>query len=198
MRTTRTFVAVPVPDALTAKLTRLQSLLAPDLAAVRWAEVTPFHVTLAFLGDVADTDLNQVCRTVEDVAAESPPFELRIEGLGVFPNPQQARVIWVGVTGPGVEILQETRARLAPALAAVGYPCDDEFTPHITLGRLKRRRGDPLDLTPQLNHYRTWAAGVFRVPELVTFQSTLTSDGPAYAPLARAALRGRRNRPSST
>jgi len=198
MRTTRTFVAIPVPETLAAKLTRLQSLLAPDLAAVRWSMIPPFHLTMAFLGDVSDTDLNQVCRTVEETVAALPSFELRIEGLGVFPNPAKARVIWVGVTGPGLEIVNEMRALLAPALAATGYPCDEEFTPHITLGRLKRKRDEPVDLLPLLNHYRTWSAGSFRVPELVTFASTLTSEGPAYAPLARAVLQGRRNRPPST
>ena len=87
MRTTRTFVAIPVPDSLGSKLTRLQTLLAPDLPGVRWSVVSPFHLTLAFLGDVADTELNKVCRTVEEVAADFPPFDLRLEGLGVFPNP---------------------------------------------------------------------------------------------------------------
>jgi 2'-5' RNA ligase len=194
MRTTRTFVAVPVPDSLNAKLTRLQSLLAPDLPAVRWSMTTPFHMTLAFLGDVADTELNTICRTVEEAAAAFPPFDLRIEGLGVFPNPSQARVIWVGLTGPGLSVLNDARASLASSLAALGYPCDEEFHPHVTLGRMKRKRGEPFDLTRSLNHYRTWSAGSFNVPELVTFASTLTSEGPEYAPLSRAALKGRKPR----
>lgn len=197
MRTTRTFVAVAVPEALNAKLTRLQSLLAPELPAVRWAVVKPFHLTLAFLGDVDDSELNQVCRTVEEVAADFPPFDLRIESLGVFPSATQPRVIWVGLSGPGMAVLQDARAKLASSLTAAGYPCDDEFNPHITLGRIKRKRDEPVDLTRSLNHFRTWSAGSFNVSELVTFASTLTSEGPDYAPLARASLKGRKGRPST-
>src|SRR4051794_23289905 len=162
MRTTRTFVAVPVPDSLHAKLTRLQSLLAADHPAVRWSIATPFHVTLAFLGDVADTELNKVCRAVEEAAADFPPLDLRIEGLGVFPNPGQARVIWIGLTGPGLPGLRDARASLASRLAAAGYPCDDQFHPHITLGRMKRRRDETVDLTPCLDHYPASAAASFQ------------------------------------
>ena len=35
-RTTRTFIAVAVPDTLGAKLSRLQTLLAPSCPARRW------------------------------------------------------------------------------------------------------------------------------------------------------------------
>lgn len=194
MRTTRTFIAIPVPESLGAKLTRLQTLLAPELPGVRWSLTPPFHLTLAFLGDVEDTELNKVCRTVDEVAASFPPFDVLLEGLGVFPNPQQPRVLWVGGSGTGLTILHEARASLAAALATTGYRCDENFTPHVTLGRVKRTRGEDIDLTPQLNHFRTWAAGIVHATELVSYSSTLTSDGPAYASLARAQLRGKKRR----
>ncbi|SIN99186.1 2'-5' RNA ligase [Singulisphaera sp. GP187] len=194
MRTTRTFIAIPVPDALGTKLTRLQTLLAPDLPGVRWSVVSPFHLTLAFLGDVEDTELNKVCRTVEEVAADFPPFDLLLEGLGVFPNSTEARVIWVGLSGSGLSVLHEVREALASALAKAGYRCDETFTPHVTLGRLKRSRGEHPDLTRQLNHFRTWAAGLIHATELVSFASGQGQDGPEYSHLARAQFRGKKRR----
>ncbi len=62
-------------------------------------------------------------------------------------------------------------------------------------GASKSGRGPAPDLTPLLNHYRTWAAGSFTASECVTFASTLTPDGPAYAPLGRAPLGGRKTGP---
>ena len=47
-----------------AKLTRLQTLLEPQVPAARWTRTEPFHLTLAFLGDVHDTDLHKVCKAV--------------------------------------------------------------------------------------------------------------------------------------
>jgi 2'-5' RNA ligase len=191
--TTRTFIAVAVPDSAGHKLTRLQTLLAPDLPGTRWTATLPFHLTLAFLGDVADTDLNEVCLAAAKAAAPLAPFELRIEGLGAFPQPTRPRVIWVGVTGPGVEALAILQKSLVDAVRRVGYlPDEERFHPHVSLGRVKsgRPRGPSPDMTPLVRHYATWSPGSLRVAEAVVFASTLTPEGPVYAPLGRAPLAG--------
>jgi 2'-5' RNA ligase len=190
--TTRTFVAVEIPGPLGEKLARLQARLEPEVAGVRWNAVRPFHITLAFLGDVADTDLNAVCRAVAEAAAELGPFELFLEGLGAFPHPAKARILWLGVGGPGLDLLNELQKRVTGSVAAVGYPTEDApFHAHVTLGRLKPGCSRPAgDLAPVLGRYRTWSAGSFTATEAVTFASTLTRDGPVYASLGRAPLRG--------
>ena len=71
-RTTRTFIALAVPSALGEKLTRLQGLLAPKVPAARWSSSPPFHMTLAFLGDVHDTDLHKVCKAVAEASLLFP------------------------------------------------------------------------------------------------------------------------------
>ncbi len=189
-RMTKTFVAIAVPELLGAKLARLQRLLAPEVPGVRWSMIPPFHLTLAFLGDVADDDLKPLCEAVAEASADFEPFELRLEGLGVFPDPARARVAWVGLTGPGLSALMDIRERVASAATeTLSLPVDSRFNPHVTLGRLKVDRRNPLDLTSLLKHYRTWSAGAFPVTEVITFASTMTPDGPAYARLGTAPLR---------
>ena len=196
--TTRTFIAVAVPEALGQKLTRLQTLLAPDLADVRWSTTLPFHLTLAFLGDVAHTDLNDLCRATAAAVLASKPFELRLEALGVFPNATRPRVIWVGASGPGLEPLEALQKDVVRAVRAIGVPpADDRFHAHVTLGRLKPGRGPSPDMTPLLKHYRTWSAGTFPIAEVVVYASTQTPDGPHYAPLGRAPLRGGKGGPGA-
>jgi 2'-5' RNA ligase len=190
--TTRTFVAVPIPANLGEKLVRLQDLLAAEVSGARWVDRSHFHVTLAFLGDVPDADLNTVCTAVSDAAVGFEPLELRLAGLGVFPNPKKPGVLWVGLSGPGLDSLAALQREVADAVRRAGYPPDDRFHPHATLGRLKSGRGPARDLTPLLNHYRTWAAGSFTASECVTFASTLAPEGPVYAPLGRAPLEGRK------
>ena len=99
-KTTRTFIAIPIPPTPGDKLTRLQNLLAPQVPAARWASTLPFHMTLAFLGDVPDTDLNTVCKAVAQACGPVPPFELRLEGVGAFPSPAKPRVLWAGLQTP--------------------------------------------------------------------------------------------------
>lgn len=191
MQTTRTFIAAVVPESLGVKLTRLQSLVAAGVPGIRWSTVSPFHITLAFLGDVDNSELNAVCLAVGQAAKGHPPLELRLEGLGVFPNPQKARTLWVGLTGEGRSPLVDLQKSIATAVGAAGYPPDDQvFQPHITIGRVSRGPRPASELTSALNHYRTWSAGSFTLREVVTFASTLTRDGPVYAPLARAPLAG--------
>ena len=51
---------------------------------------------------------------MSEAASPFPSFELRVEGIGAFPNPARPRVIWAGLKpsepGPLVQI-QETIAR---------------------------------------------------------------------------------------
>ena len=196
--TTRTFIALEIPADKREKLGRLQSLIAPDVPGARWVEPGQFHVTLAFLGDIPHADLAGVCRAVAEAAAVHGPVDLRLEGLGVFPDPRRARVAWVGLTGGGIEALRAIQTDLVAATGRAGYPPEDErFAPHVTIGRIKVARGEgasrPGDLTPLLRHYQKWMAGSFRAAEVVTFSSNLTPDGPAYSALARAPLLGGKN-----
>jgi 2'-5' RNA ligase len=102
-------------------------------------------------------------------------------------------VIWAGVTAEESSPLFELQKAISLNVARIGYRPDAErFTPHATLGRIKadRRGPSPPDLTKVLSSYQTWEAGVFTVSDVTTFASTLTAEGPVYAPLARARLTG--------
>lgn len=195
--TTRTFIAIAVPETLNLRLTRLQQQLSGELTGVRWSATPPFHVTLAFLGEVDHTDLLPVCRAVEEAAAAFSPFSLKLDGIGAFPDPTKPRVIWTGISGPGVEPLSELQRALAKAVAGVNYATDNKpFHPHVTLGRVDSGRGrgriksegPPPDMSRLVSHYRTWHAGPFPVTQLVTYSSTTNRDGPSYAALGRASL----------
>jgi RNA 2',3'-cyclic 3'-phosphodiesterase len=193
-KTTRTFIALPVPSVLGEKLTRLQSLLAPKIPAARWSSAPPFHMTLAFLGDVPDNDLNTVCKAVADASLPFSSCELRLEGVGAFPTAARPRVLWAGLTAADLSPLFELQKAIVKRVTEAGYrPDDQRFNPHVTLGRIRsdRRGQDPLNLTTILQPYLTWSAGTFRVGEVITFASTLTPEGPAYAQLARAPLSGK-------
>jgi RNA 2',3'-cyclic 3'-phosphodiesterase len=191
---TRTFLAIAVPESLELKLTRLQSQLAGEVPEGRWLVTRPFHVTLAFLGDVDVSDLNAVCLATAETAAPFGRLEIELRGLGAFPTPARPRVVWTGVGGPGLEALNDIQAAVAGAAARVGYPGDTRaFHAHVTLGRFSPGGRKPSrDLTPLLNHYKPWHAGPFTVSEVVVFSSSDTREGDVYAPLGRAPLKGRK------
>lgn len=193
--TTRTFIALALPEALWPRMGRLQSSLSAEIPEARWSVTPPYHVTLVFLGDVPHADLAEVCRAAAEASAPFPPFDLALKGVGAFPNPARPRVFWAGVTGPGLETLRALQSALAKATAALGYPGDTRpFHPHLTIGLRKAgkgARGAPRDVTGPLGRRDSWSAGPFRVGEAVVFGSTVTSEGPAYARLGRAPLTSR-------
>jgi 2'-5' RNA ligase len=200
--TTRTFLAVPIPEAVASAIARIRAKLEPDAPGVKWVEARHYHITLAFLGDVDVADLAGVCRAATEAAAGFGPFELKAEGLGAFPNPGRPRNLWVGIAGSGVETLGGLQKALARAVAGAGYrPEEERFSPHVTIGRFKSRPGrgtpsPPPDVSAAVARHKTWSGGVFRVAEAVVFGSNLTPEGPEYTPLARGKLAGRKTESS--
>ena len=187
--TTRTFLGIGISPLLAPKLERMQGLLEHLAPGVRWIAARPFHITLAFLGEVAHPDLNAVCKIADNTAGRFAPFDLQLEALGAFPNPAKARVIWAGVGALGLDFLFALQADLYQGLATIDQATDHSpFRPHVTLGRLKPRKGSETDMTAPLSRYKGWNTPTFKVNEIVTFGSTLGPDGSVYSTLGRARL----------
>ncbi len=189
-RTTRTFIAVPLSETSVNKVARLQSNLSNSISCIRWVEPKSLHLTLAFLGDVPDTDLHEICGKVKDSVGLLRGFSLDIVGLGTFPDPAKPRVLWAGLQGD-IDALKSLHKAVIVGSTDAGYrPEDERFSPHITLGRIKQGRGpSPVDLTGVVSRHKLWQAGVLDVAAVITYSSSLTPDGPIYDPLGTARLR---------
>jgi 2'-5' RNA ligase len=187
--TTRTFLAVAVPQGIEPRVSRLVARLEAEIPEGRWGATYPWHITLAFLGDVSHADLASVCRVGVETSARYETLELSLRGVGAFPDPRRPSVVWTGVEGPGIEALRILRSALVTALSNLGYPSDSQpFRPHVTLGRFRQRPGRIRDLTQSLDPFRNWSAGPFLVEEVVIFASTRSRSGPEYIPLGHAPL----------
>jgi 2'-5' RNA ligase len=187
--TTRTFIAIALPHDQAVALDQLCQGIAPEAPGWRWVPPGHFHITLSFLGDVADTDLDNLNRAIGEAVSPMEPFELEPAGLGAFPDPRRPRTLWAGIRGPGLDALGRLQAAVVGAANRAGHPPDDSrFHPHITLARSKTVRGA---LGPLINGQQGWSAGVFPVREVIVFASRLSPQGPSYSPLARAPLEGR-------
>ena len=190
---TRVFIAIAVPEPLERQLTRLQTELATAVPGCRWTSALPFHLTLAFLGDIPDTDLNAICQVVASSAGTIEPFEIEVKGVGAFPSAIKPRVIWAGVTTPNLKLLFDLRESIVYSLAGIGHrPDDQRFHPHVTLGRIKHQRHGPGDLTANIERYRLWSAGKYTVTDVEVFASTLGPTGSAYGELGRGPLGGKK------
>jgi 2'-5' RNA ligase len=186
----RTFIAVGLDKAVHGRAVALQQSLAECGAEVKWVEPENLHVTLLFLGEVPDRDVPSVCRVVAEGGAGLAPFAMTVERAGCFPNPRRPRVLWAGV-GEGTQELVVLHDALEPPLLDLGCYRREErqYTPHITLGRV---RGDrPANtLTAALARHAGWQAGRMQVREVLVMSSELTPQGPVYTVMSRAKLGG--------
>ncbi len=184
----RTFVAVPVEDAVVRRrLAGARSLL-PDLRGVRWAAERQLHFTLKFLGDVEEERIEAARRATAAAARGGPgSFRLALEGLGAFPPKGAARVVWAGC-GAGAEALASLAATVEEAFDTAGFPREERpFSPHLTLARVR----DPLSgrrLAQALPSVPEEPFGTVLVGSIVLYRSDLSPAGPDYSELLRVAL----------
>jgi 2'-5' RNA ligase len=79
----------------------------------------------------------------------------------------------------------ELARRVDAALAALGFPRDDRpFSPHVTLGRVRRPGRDPA-LTDALERATTREFGRVPVPSASLMRSELGPRGARYTELAK-------------
>jgi RNA 2',3'-cyclic 3'-phosphodiesterase len=184
----RVFVAVEPGAELLQKFEDLLRRLTPKAPAAKWVEPVALHITLAFLGDIAEERLPLVIAAAESASALHRPLSLHIAKGGTFGAPRRPRVLWLGVTGQ-VEDLGAVRRDLEQALAmSTGYsPEEGRFEPHLTLARSRDPRGDPaLEACAQAIGDTDF--GEMHIGQLVVFRSDLTPKGARYSAMARAPL----------
>jgi RNA 2',3'-cyclic 3'-phosphodiesterase len=184
----RSFIAVPLPETLRAELLATATSLAAELPGVKWSrKVENLHVTIKFLGKVVADRLAAVGEALERAARAVPRFELDVCGMGAFPSPRRANVIWVGVTSEG-----DALARIAGAVEALaaelgmGEPETRPFRGHVTVGRASGKAG--IDARAALAPLAARSFGRVAVEELHLYESQLGREGSTYVLRHAAAL----------
>jgi 2'-5' RNA ligase len=181
----RLFVAVDLSEQANLAVARAIEPWRSRLPRGRWVPPENWHVTLKFLGRTwprLQTTVGDACR---DAAARTTPFEVGLDGLGVFPGPSRARVLWVGLEDPSGG-MAGLAATLDELLAREFPPEKRGFTAHLTVARFNppvpfREHAEALAATRV-------EASPSRIDRLVLYRSHLSPRGARYEPLATFAL----------
>ena len=176
-----------VRDAAAAIAESLRNRLGPRIDA-RWIPAANLHITLWFIGEVADDRAEALLRAIDQPFAEAA-FDIHIAGLGAFPASGAPRVIWIGVPSGG-ERLVRLHAELAARLRAFGIePERRGYSAHLTIARVKEVPGGDRDGQWRAAFRASPAvAGQCRVAAVTVFQSRLSPKGATYEPLLRVPL----------
>ncbi len=180
----RCFVAVDIDDAsIKAALLRAQSAIEATGADVKCVEEENIHITLKFLGEIAEAKTGQVAELVRGIAFK--PFSLDFRGVGVFPGLSRPSVVWAGITG-GVSEMLAVFTELEAGLGALGFePERRPFQPHITLCRVRSGRSRA-QLAEAVTAMGDEEFGELRVAHICLKRSVLTRGGPIYSTVAES------------
>ncbi|MBP8986078.1 MAG: RNA 2',3'-cyclic phosphodiesterase [Syntrophobacterales bacterium] len=186
----RSFLAIDLPEEVKAGLGRISDSLKRRVGGVRWTRPEGIHLTLKFFGDISGEEIARISMVAGSAAGVTAPFQLTVEGLGVFPGLKRPRVLWVGVGGR-LDILARLQGGIESALEAQGFKKEGRgFKPHLTLGRF-RSPGEVSGIERVFAGRNDYRAGGFTAEGLTLFKSDLTPKGAVYSALEFFPFKGK-------
>lgn len=187
MEALRLFIAVEVPAAAKAAVDQWLEPWRREERHVSWSRPASWHLTLSFLGEVEGERVEAITAGVQAAVRTMPPFAVGLGGLGVFPRVEAPQVLWLSM-GKGSEALAALQARVAQALARIGFPPETRaFHPHLTLGRV--RPGRRVQVPEERWTQEPWIE-VWKVNAVQGFRSRLTPAGAQHETLFSGSLLG--------
>ncbi len=177
----RSFIAFDLDnDAVLRKITDVQNLLIKTGANLKLVKPENVHITMRFLGNITPPMVDKIFEEMKKV--QFIPFDVKIQGIGVFPHLRYPRVVWVGIT-EGADQMRSIFSQLEPRLRELGFAPDSKgFSPHLTIARVKSGR-NKAELVKCISENANSEFGVIRAECLRLKRSNLTPKGPVYSTL---------------
>lgn len=199
----RAFLAVELSQELRAELATIQQELKRNIEPemkqnmrISWAQPASIHLTIKFLGDMDEQVIDPLLVAVEQAIGNQTAVNVPLERIGVFPRPQNPRVLWVG---PSENWERGAEAqRVAGIHDAVEHACEGlgflretkPFSPHLTFARIRageRHIGAALAKGGVLD--RPLSLDSLAVESVVLMKSELRPTGSVYTRLWEARLK---------
>ena len=184
----RIFAAIDIPETERQKIADFIERMKSEFSneRVKWEKPEKLHLTLKFLGEIDDEQLEAFAEAIEEATRDMSPFKLRISGAGVFPSTRNARVLWLGLIDEQAS-LRRLNEILETRCERRGFAKEKRnFKAHLTIGRCKVKPNEILidsflnsDFTPSPS---------FKVAEIVIYQSELKPAGSIYSVISKHKL----------
>lgn len=185
----RSFVCIEVPPSIKARIDERQQALRRKDVPVSWVKPPNIHLTIKFLGDVAAAAIAGVSQAVERACQSVSPFDITVDGTGVFPSAKNPRVLWVGLA-PLPDELRKLHSNIEAELERQGFAREAKrFAPHLTIGRV--RDSFKARQTVEEMLAAGFASETFRVTEVIVMRSELHPSGSIYTPQTVVKLIGK-------
>ena len=181
----RAFMAVELNKGLVNNILEIQKMLAEANALVKFVEPENLHFTFKFLGDITPEKAEAIVEMAEEKIKNYSPFDINIQGTGVFPNLGYIKVIWLGVEEP--DTFSQIQEDFDKEFVKMGFNKERSYIPHLTVGRVKGVQNKEL-LLSVVKELEDIEVGTMKVDKLILKESDLTPVGPIYTDLKQIKL----------
>ncbi|WP_263078431.1 RNA 2',3'-cyclic phosphodiesterase [Endozoicomonas sp. Mp262] len=185
----RAFLAVRLPLDLAATLYKKarHRLVGAQQEMFRWVVPQQQHVTLKFLGNSSQEQLNQLVAYLEEQLAGLSSFDCMTGRFDFFPDASRPKVLALHMHSG--QQLRKIAAICEEGAVRIGFKRERRnFTPHVTLARFSKRR------QVTYSDFFNLPSFVMDVGEVVLMQSHTTEEGSVYKTLHAFPLKPSRYR----
>lgn len=179
--TIRSFIALPLSEETANQLGDIAAKMSyqDKSGALRWVDQANYHLTLAFLGDQPESNLETLAENL-DYNLQQVEFSAAISHLSPFPETRPK--LLAGMVQKSTELVN-LHQQVTSAIYSSELRFDKrKFIPHVTLARFRNTRNSYAGFIPMNVSFNTW------FDEVVLYESVLTSSGAEYEPIYRFPL----------
>ena len=183
----RVFIGLPLTDKAAHPLLKAQN---HDISGARWQMRDNLHITLNFLGEVEDKDLEALQENLRKIHQND--FTIHMNGVGTFTRGKTEipKILWAGVEKTAA--LVNLKEAVDKACRTAGIHIDDRpYCPHVTIARLTDASRE--DVENFLKEHKNLSAPAYRAKEFILYQSHLHDTGSIYRPLRHFPLQNRQH-----
>jgi 2'-5' RNA ligase len=172
----RTFVSINIEDReLIKKIKDVAHEVRNDEYGINLTKDENLHFTLKFLGEINEKEKEEIINNLSKISLKS--FSIRLKGLGVFPDLNYIRIIWIGAESHELMQLAEEVDK-----NTIRIKSNEKFVPHLTIARVKAVRNKE-GLRERIIKFSKIDLGSYMVDKFYLMESKLLPEGPIYEPL---------------
>lgn len=175
----RVFIGIPCDKQAQRQINELLRPIRKSPLDVRWVPENNRHLTLAFLGNIATTKVENLLGLFDETYQQETPFQTMLTRLTRFPDPTGRIIALINEPDISLNHLFQITLRLLQKNRL--EPDRKEFRPHITLGRIRRAKQVKANFDQRTNIR-------LDITKIRLYQSTMTESGSIYTALKETQL----------
>lgn len=180
----RGFIAIDIPSF--PKLLEFENEIRNTDSNIRLVEPKNIHITLKFLGDTSEDNIDKIQEIIKESVREIKPFAIKFSDTGAFPNQNYIKIIWIGIQN--AELIKKIAYSIDEKLIKLGFEKEKRsFSAHLTIGRVKTAKNKE-KLVQILNKYQNTDFFTHNVESIKLKKSELTPKGPIYTDIFEVKL----------